>query len=131
MIDTELKPDNYDTLTSDINLNFENEKFTFNTGFTAYENLSKQNSDRFQYVLPYYDFTKSFFSNNFASLNFISQGDNILKDTNNLRSRMINNLNIQSYDYFSKNGFKNNLNYFVKNTISAEKITLNMTQVHI
>ena len=121
LIDTELKPDNYDTLTSDINLNFENEKFTFNTGFTAYENLSKQNSDRFQYVLPYYDFTKSFFSNNFASLNFISQGDNILKDTNNLRSRMINNLNIQSYDYFSKNGFKNNLNYFVKNTISAGK----------
>ena len=121
LIDTELKPDNYDTLTSDINLNFENEKFTFNTGFTAYENLSKQNSDRFQYVLPYYDFTKSFFSNNFASLNFISQGDNILKDTNNLRSRMINNLNIQSYDYFSKNGFKNNLNYFVKNTVSAGK----------
>ena len=34
---------------------------------------------------------------------------------------MINNLNIQSYDYFSKNGFKNNLNYFVKNTVSAGK----------
>ena len=121
LIDTELKPDNYDTLTSDINLNFENEKFTFNTGVTAYENLSKQNSDRYQYVLPYYDFTKSFFSNNFASFNFISQGDNILKDTNSLRSRMINNLDIQSYDYFSKNGFKNNLNYYVKNTISAGK----------
>ena len=34
---------------------------------------------------------------------------------------MINNLNIQSYDYFSKNGFKNNLNYYLKNTISAGK----------
>jgi len=121
LVDTELKPDNYDTLTSDINLNFENEKFTFNTGFTAYENLSKQNSDRYQYVLPYYDLTKSFFNNNFASFNFISQGDNILKDTNSLRSRMINNLDIQSYDYFSKNGFKNNLNYYLKNTISAGK----------
>ena len=122
IVNTDLKPDNFDTLTSDIDLNLENEKFSLNTGFTAYENLSKQNSDRYQYVLPYYDFSKSFFdNNNFASFNFISQGDNILKDTNSLRSRMINNLNIQSYDYFSKNGFKNNFNYYLKNTISAGK----------
>ena len=119
---TDLKPDNFDTLTSEIDLNLENEKFVFNAGFTSYENLSKQNSDRYQYVLPYYDFSKSFFDNNkFSSLNFLSQGDNILKDTNSLRSRVINNLNIQSYDYFSKNGFKNNFNYYLKNTISAGK----------
>ena len=59
---------------------FENEEFVLNTGFTAYENLSKQNSDRYQYVLPYYDFSKTLFeNNNFASFNFFSQGDNILK----------------------------------------------------
>ena len=58
--DKNLKPDNFETLTSDINLNLENEKFTFNAGFTAYENLSKLNSDRYQYVLPYYDFSKNF-----------------------------------------------------------------------
>ena len=34
---------------------------------------------------------------------------------------MINNLSVQSYDYFSKNGIKNNLNYYLKNTISAGK----------
>ena len=34
---------------------------------------------------------------------------------------MINNLNIQSYDYFSTNGFKNNFNYYLKNTITAGK----------
>ena len=122
IVNTDLKPDNFDTLTSEINLNLENEKFVFNTGLTAYENLTKQNSDRYQYVLPYYNFSNRFFeNNNFASFNFFSQGDNILKDTNSLRSRMINNLNIQSYDYFSKSGFKNNLNYYLKNTISAGK----------
>ena len=122
IINTDLKPDNFDTLTSEIDLSLESEKFTFNTGVTSYENLSKQNSDRYQYVLPYYDFSKSFFdNNNFSSLNFLSQGDNILKDTNSLRSRVINNLNIQSFDYFSKNGFKNNFNYYLKNTISAGK----------
>ena len=64
LINTDLKPDNFDTLTSEIDLSLESEKFTFNTGFTSYENLSKQNSDRYQYVLPYYDFSKSFFDNN-------------------------------------------------------------------
>jgi LPS-assembly protein len=34
---------------------------------------------------------------------------------------MINNLDIQSYGYFSENGFKNNFNYYLKNTISAGK----------
>jgi len=122
IVNTDLKPDNFDTLTSDIDLNLENENFSLNTGFTAYENLSKQNSDRYQYVLPYYDFSRSFFEdNNLASFNFVSQGDNILKDTNSLRSRMINNLDIQSYGYFSENGFKNNFNYYLKNTISAGK----------
>ena len=44
-----------------------------------------------------------------------------MKDTNSLRSRMINNLNIQSYDYFSQTGFQNNFNYYLKNIISAGK----------
>jgi len=34
---------------------------------------------------------------------------------------MINNLNIQSYDVISKNGFKNNFNYYLKNTVTAGK----------
>ena len=125
IVDTDLKPDNFDTLTSDIDFNFENEKFALKAGFTAYENLSKINSDRYQYVLPYYDFSKSFFNNNFASVNFISQGDNILKDTNNLRSRMINNLKIESFDYYLKSGVKNNFNYYLKNTITAGKNNVN------
>uniref|UniRef100_UPI003F84C5DA LPS-assembly protein LptD n=1 Tax=Candidatus Pelagibacter sp. TaxID=2024849 RepID=UPI003F84C5DA len=122
IVDTELKPDNFDTLTSNIDLSFENKKFAFTTGFTAYENLTKQNSDRYQYVLPYYDFSTVFLNDNkFARINFSSQGDNILKDTNTLRSRMINNLAVQSGDYFSKTGIKNNFNYYLKNTITAGK----------
>ena len=122
IVDTELKPENYDTLTSDIELNLEHEEFNFITGFTAYEDLSKSNSDRYQFILPYYNFSKNFFdNNNFGSFDFVSMGDNILKDTNSLRSRMINNLNIQSFDFISDKGFKNNLNYYLKNTITSGK----------
>ena len=121
IVDTELKPESSDTLTSDLKLNLEHERFALDVGATSYEDLTKSNSDRYQFVLPYYNFSKSFLNDsNFGSFNFISQGDNILKDTNSLRSRMINNLNIQSYD-LSKNGFKNNFNYFLKNTITSGK----------
>ena len=122
IVDSDMKPDSFDTLTSDLDLNLENEKFALSTGFSAYEDLSKKNSDRYQYVLPYFDFYKSFLdTNNFATFDLISQGDNILKDTNSLRSRMINNLNIKSYDYYSKIGTKNNFNYYLKNTIFSGK----------
>ena len=57
----------------------------------------------------------------FGSFDFVSLGDNILKDTNSLRSRMINNFNIQSFNFISNKGFKNNLNYYLKNTITAGK----------
>ena len=60
-------------------------------------------------------------NSDFGSFSFQSQGDNILKDTNNLRSRMINNLDIKSFNFISKNGLKNNFNYFLKNTITAGK----------
>ena len=70
LVNTDLKPDNFDILTSDIDLSLENEKFLFNSGFSVYENLSQQNSDRYQYVLPYYDFSRSFLNNNLASFNF-------------------------------------------------------------
>tara|TARA_A100001011_G_scaffold400772_1_gene518584 strand:+ start:7376 stop:9808 length:2433 start_codon:yes stop_codon:yes gene_type:complete len=122
IVDTELKPDNFDTLTSDIKLDLEHDKFALTTGFTAYEDLSMKKSDRFQYVLPYYNFSKGLLENSdFGSFSFQSQGDNILKDTNNLRSRMINNLDVKSFNFISKNGLKNNFNYFLKNTITAGK----------
>ena len=125
IVDTELKPDNFDTLTSDIELNLEHEKFALTTGFTAYEDLSKIESDRYQFVLPYYNFSKTFLNNSkIASFDFLSEGDNILKDTNSLRSRMINNLNIQSFNFISDKGIKNNFNYFLKNTITAGKNNL-------
>ena len=43
---------------------------------------------------------------------------------------MINNLDIQSYGYL-ENGFKNNFNYYLKNTISAGKNNTGMTLVRM
>ena len=51
-------------LTSGVKLILDNDDFNFTTGLTMYENLQKKNNDRFQQVLPFYDFSTSLFSNN-------------------------------------------------------------------
>ncbi len=122
LTNTPLKPKNSDNLTSEIKLNLNNENFNFNTGFISYENLQLRNSDRYQYILPYYNFSKSL-SSNFAygSMNFRSTGINNLKDTNNLRTSVINDLNYLGNNYIFNTGLKNNINVYLKNLNAVGK----------
>ena len=120
--DTKIKPINKDQLTSSLDLSFEHDKFSFSAGLNSYENLSGTNSDRYQFVLPYYDFSKNLFTDqNFLRVNLSSSGSNNLKNTNNLRSRIINNLSLESLDYISELGFKNNFTIYSKNLNTVAK----------
>ena len=74
---------------------------------TVYENLQKKNNDRYQQVLPFYNFPTSLYSNENGSLSLSSNGRNTLKDTNNLRSALTNSLKYTTSDIFAKNGFNN------------------------
>ena len=114
-----LKPQNPDVLPSRIKLELDHSDFNFTTGFASFENLKKDKSDSFEYVLPYYNFSTQLSNSNTGLLNFISVGENILKDTNNLRSRMINDFNYETFDSISDNGFKNNMNFTIKNLITS------------
>jgi LPS-assembly protein len=95
-----LKPADQNKLKTDVNLRLEHEDYNLNTGFIAYENLSGANSDRYQYVLPYYDLTKQIYTNSLFNLNFSSSGNNNLYDTNKLKSLINNNFNLDSVDFF-------------------------------
>ena len=111
-----LKPDNYDILKSEINLTLENEKYNLETGLISYENLQKKNNDRYEYTLPYYDFSSNFLLDNYGSIELSSVGNNNLSNTNNLKSSIINDLNFTSNNNINENfGFKNNLNIYFKN----------------
>ena len=104
---TSLKPSNGDSLSSNLDITLSNEKFNLTTGFQAHENLSKKNNDRYQYVLPYYTFDKKLFSNsNLGSFSLNSNGNNVLDNTNQLKSQINNNLSYSSYDYISNKGIK-------------------------
>ena len=90
---------------------------TFNSDFIAYEDLSKRNNDRFQYILPNFTFTKNLeLDKNYnGSFQFISSGFQKNYDTNKYESLLINDFLFKSNDYVNKKGLKTNYDFLIKN----------------
>jgi LPS-assembly protein len=126
LFDTPVMPESQTTMNSNIKFYFEQESQNLTTGIEVYENLGIKHSDRYQYTLPYYDFSKnltSLISDNFisGSLNFDSSGTNKLLNTNNLKTTVVNNLSYNSNDFISNLGIKNNFNLYFKNLNAVGK----------
>jgi len=120
LFDTPVMPESQTTMNSNLKLYLEKQDQNLTTGIEVYEKLGTKHSDRYQYTLPYYDFSKNLTSlitgNSIDGfLNFYSTGANKLSDTNNLRTTLVNDLNYSSNDYISKLGFKNNFKLNFKN----------------
>jgi LPS-assembly protein len=114
---TELKPISDNVLTSEAKLVLNKENFDFNLGMSIYEDLQKPTSDRHQFILPYYDFSTNLFSNDLGLLSFSSSGSNDLKNTNNLRTKIVNDINFGSQDkIFYNYGNVSNFQFLLKNT---------------
>jgi LPS-assembly protein len=137
LFDSPVMPESHSTMNSNIKLYLEQEKQNLTTGIQIYENLGIKHSDRYQYTLPYYDFSKnitSIISNNDigGSLNFFSNGSNKLSNTNNLRTTIVNDLNYSSKDFISGLGFKSNFNLYFKNlNVVGKKDTLYTSNTQI
>ena len=117
-----LKPGDKNNLTSNVILNLNNENFDLNTGIEIYENLGEtKNNDRYQFVFPYYNlnFSPIIFKN--GLLNFYSTGNNRLINTNNLKTKMVNDLVYETIDNYTNLGLKNNLNVYLKNVNRVSK----------
>jgi LPS-assembly protein len=119
-------PDSQTTMNSNLKLYLEKEDQNLTAGIEIYENLGIKHSDRYQYTLPYYDFSKNLTSlipDNLidGSLNFYSSGANKLSNTNNLRTTIVNDFNYSSNDFISKLGFKNNFDLYLKNLNAVSK----------
>ena len=113
--ETEIKPKSKSTLKSEIKINLDHERFNISGGTQIYETLSGKNSDKFQYIFPYYNFSKSIDTDFDGTLNFSSSGSNTLQNTNNLKTEVSNSLSYDSKDYFSNLGFRNNFGLYFKN----------------
>ena len=85
--------DDNSVLESQIQFDLEHESYDLTTSFEMYETLNGSNSDRYQYVLPSYNFSKNFSLNNIdGSFNLNSYGNNTLTDTNVVESTISNDL---------------------------------------
>ena len=116
------RPDNLNILNNEIKLSLNHENYNFETGFHAYEDLTINKSDRYQYILPYYNFDSVLDDKYFnGSISISSSGSNNLYETNNLKSNIINDLNYTSENYITQNGFINNFNINMKNLNSLGK----------
>ena len=101
----------------------DHEKFNFESGIQSYESLGVKNkNDRYQYVLPYYNFDKNISQNYFSgNISFDSSGSNVLNNTNKLETNVINNLTYNSLDFVTNLGLKNNFGINFKNLNSLGK----------
>ncbi len=125
MQENKLKPKDPNNLTNNVNLSMIKDNYNFETGFSVYENLQKINSDRYQYVLPFYNLERSFNKKYLGgNINFLSSGKNNLVDTNNLESTIINNINYSGFDIITNNGLKNKFEINFKNLNSIGKNSL-------
>ena len=121
---TSLKPSDLDNLTSELKFEFENENYTLNTGMSVYENLKLSNNDRYQYIFPYYYFNKNILTEfNKGSFNIKSSGSNEVNNTNQVKSKIINDLEFASLKYISNNGLENTFNFNLKNMNTIGKNT--------
>ena len=115
-LDSPILPTNNNILESIIELDLEHEDYDLTSSFEMYETLNGSNSDRYQYVLPSYNFSKNFYLENITGgFNFNSYGNNTLRDTNITTTSLFNDLNYSSFDAFFDNGVKTNFKISLKN----------------
>ena len=115
-------PKSNSSLETKIDLYLNNDDYSLSSGFQIYEDLGKKNSDRYQYILPYYNLSKSFFPEKLnGTFDFYSSGSNKLTNTNELTTLNINDLSYQSFDSISNWGFQNNYGFYLKNINAVAK----------
>ena len=105
-------------LTTELNISKDIDQNTkINSDFIIYEDLTKRDSDKFQYILPNFNFSKNIkldesYNGNF---NFSSTGTQKNYDTNKKESLFINDFLYESFDLISNKGFKSDYKFLLKN----------------
>jgi LPS-assembly protein len=107
-----------DFLETSVKIDAVNDDLALDLEFKVYEDLSAKESDRYEYVLPNYNFLKEFKEsdqlNGIFSLN--SSGSLRNYDTNVNEKVVINDLYFKSNSKFDNRGIKSNYTFLLKNT---------------
>ena len=119
-----LRPSNFDTLNNSITVFLDHQNYSFESGIETFETLKSKKTDRYQYILPYYNFSRSIPQNQLSGdFTFYSTGNNDLNETNSLKTNIINDLNYNKLNILPTFGLKSDFNVNFKNINSVGKKT--------
>ena len=126
---------NTSSLTSKIYLDKKIDDETyFDISATVYENLSLVGNNKYQYVLPNFNFSKyiNIDDNYNGKFQFLSSGFQKVYETNKYEALINNDFNFNSYDFISKLGIATNYDLLLKsyNTYSEKSDDYNNKNDH-
>ena len=84
----------------------------FSTSFEVFEDLTKNDSDSYEYIYPNYLFNKQINSNTPGSVEFNTSGYQKKYDTNRYDAVVVNDIKYNSLQNISKTGSINNFSFF-------------------
>ncbi len=113
-----IKDDN--VLLSNFDINWRFDKSKLNSSFKIYEDLTRNYHDRYQYIFPDFNFSRSIeIPNNYNGyFDFYSYGYNKNYDTNITEAVITNDFLFKSNEFINLNGISTNYNLLLKNTNS-------------
>ena len=117
---------NLDTLTSFLEINTYREDLSIKTKFQVYEDLSKKNNDRYEFIYPNFNVKKYLNTSENMNGDFILNTSGHVKNynTNIFEKTLVNDLTYNSNTGFSDNGLKNSYNFLFKNINTDSKNSL-------
>jgi LPS-assembly protein len=117
---------NTNTLTSFLEINAYKENLSIKTNLQVYEDLSKKNSDRYEFIYPNFDIQKDFITNEKIDGNFNLNTSGYVKNynTNVFEKILVNDLIFNSDSNFSNHGLKSAYNFIFKNINTNSKNSL-------
>ena len=112
--------DDLGILENSLNIDLYSNDLSINLNTTIYENLNKQNNDRFEYIFPKILLTKNFGNIYNLNGNFSFKSDTEIRqyNTNVLEKENINDFIFNSNNKINKFGFLNNHQFLLRNTNS-------------
>ncbi len=119
---SDLNKDN-NILENSIKLDLYSNDLSINLSSTVFENLDKNKSDRFEYILPKLELTKNLGNSNFLNGNFVLKSKSLIKnyDTNVYEKHNINDIFFNSNPKINKYGFFNNYEFLLRNSNTDNK----------
>ena len=116
-----------DILENSFNLDLFSNDLSVNIEATAYEDLNKKSSDRYDYILPKIDLVKKLKNRTNFGGNFLFKSQNLIRNynTNIFEKSNINDLIFSSYPKVTQMGFYNNYELVLKNSNTDSKNSLN------